>query len=265
MWWIGERSPVDVASRPGTARPGRRGSGDSNLWVSVARASQVGDAVVAGAGGERVVERAARTSVVNPPALPPRMASRSGSTIALGRPGARPAATQSSTSTIAPRAVEQPAVGAAVAGAAAVVDVDDGEAPAGPELDAEVEHRPGRRGGTAVAQHERAAAARPGARRPRGWSAGRAARGRCARPPVGNVDRLGSREPRGSSPRSRPGRSRSAWRRAPVGLVTVEPPRRGSKSASVQSGAASGSARRRRPARRRRRSRHRPAPPGRPR
>ena len=62
----------------------------------------------------------------------------------------------------APAAVEQLAVGAAVAAAAGVVDVDDREAPGGPELPLQRERRMGRARRAAVADDEQR---RPLARR----------------------------------------------------------------------------------------------------
>ena len=81
----------------------------------------------------------------------------------------------------APRAFEGPAVLAAVAGAAAVVDIDHRDAAARQQLDLQVERRCRRwRSGRHASTRRAAAAPRRGRRRP-GSSAGRRARGRCGR------------------------------------------------------------------------------------
>src|SRR5690606_8034176 len=54
----------------------------------------------------------------------------------------------------APRAAQLVAVVAAIAGGPAVVDVDDGEPPAGPVLDAQLEHGARRSGRATVDDHD---------------------------------------------------------------------------------------------------------------
>ena len=110
---------------------------------------QVGDAVVAGAGGEGVPEGergesrvAAGAAAADEQLARVRLAAGGEG---LGGGGAVLDVDD------APAIAQRLAVGAAVAGAAAVVDVDDGEAARGPELDARVVDVLGGGGGAAVA------------------------------------------------------------------------------------------------------------------
>ena len=121
--------------------------------VGVARQHfEIADAVVAGAGLERVVERQRRERRV-----------AAGAAAARDEPrGVRLPRRHQVRGRIhgiahvhdAPLAVQPLAIGAAIAGAAAVVHVDHGEAAGRPELHFWVEHRVGGAGRTAVAQHE---------------------------------------------------------------------------------------------------------------
>ena len=110
---------------------------------------EIGDAVVAGAGGEGVPEGergeggvAAGAAAADEQLARVRLAAGGER---LGGGGAVLDVDD------APAAAQRLAVGAAVAGAAAVVDVDDGEAARGPELDAGVVDVLGGGGGAAVA------------------------------------------------------------------------------------------------------------------
>ena len=113
----------------------------------------------------------------------------------------------------APGVAQQVAVGAAEAGGAAVVHVDDGEAPRRPVLDAQPQARAWRRGRTTVDHHEqrRALPVRPA--KP-GWSAGRRGRTRWRRRPVGKSIDSGTEISPAGRPRSRGVESTSIGREA---------------------------------------------------
>ena len=109
---------------------------------------QVGHAVLAHAGGERVVEGERGQRGEAPGAAAPDGHAGRVDVAPFGQVlGRRDAVLDVDHP---PLALQQVPVGPAVAGGAAVVDVDHGEPPAGPELDAELELAPGRAGRPAV-------------------------------------------------------------------------------------------------------------------
>src|SRR5918994_2173010 len=135
---IGADEPVEVAALELERLGGQR--------------LEVGDAEVARTGGERVAERQRRQGGVATGRATPDAQPVGVDPPLVGQPAGGGDAVVEVDDT--PGAPQLLAVVAAVAGRTAVVDVDHGEAAAGPVLRAELQHRPGRRGGPAVDEHE---------------------------------------------------------------------------------------------------------------
>ena len=137
------RAPGTRSRSPASARSARRGSATRSRASLAAKSRRSRDAVVGGGGAEHRAPRGAVVtahSAVQPPAEPPRMASRLRS--------ASPALASATAAAIgvldvddAPLPPQPLAVQAAVAGRAAVVHVDDADAAAGEIRLLQVEQR----------------------------------------------------------------------------------------------------------------------------
>ena len=215
--------PLEEDQRPGEARGvmhGRAlaveigaGGPGADQAVEVARLELVGvprqglevaDAVVAGPGRELVAEgQQTQRRVASRAAAAGQQARRIGG--ALRRREARRGGAVGEVAH-APLAAQQVAVGAPVARAAGVVDVDHREAPRGPVLETEAERRRGGARGTAVAPHHEGRALAGAERGTPGSQGGTGRRGRCAPPRSGT--------PRPRAPRRCRARRRSRRRRA---------------------------------------------------